>query len=244
MSPQTLARPVGPGRQGVGAVLEHESLPEAVRNALRRQILNNELPAGARLVEATIASDLGVSRATVREAMRGLSSEGLIEISPRRHSVVTRMSEEDADDVCFARYVLEAGIAKSLTREEKVGLDEALAAALDRMDEAAEQGDMQGVVEADVHFHGLIVNASGRRRAVELWSTVNGQIGALMRASIDRQHLALTAARARHEPVRAALLTGTSRQIEKAIYAHYVTDRDTVPAHVIAAAAATEGSRP
>ena len=105
MSPQTLAE--ASGKQGVRAVLEHESLPEAVRNALRRQILNNELPAGERLVEATIAADLGVSRATVREAMRGLSAEGLIEISPRRQTVVTRMSAEDADDVCFARYVLE-----------------------------------------------------------------------------------------------------------------------------------------
>jgi len=212
-------------------VLEHQSLPESVRDALRRQILNDELPAGARLVEATIAADLGVSRATVREAMRGLASEGLVEIAPRRHSIVTRMSAEDADDVCFARYVLEAGIAKSLSAQDKVGLDDALAEALDRMDAAARGGDLQALVAADVHFHGLIVHASRRRRAVELWGAVNGQIGALMRASIDRQHLALVGVRARHEPVRQALATGTARQIEKAIYAHYVTDRNLVPEH-------------
>jgi DNA-binding GntR family transcriptional regulator len=231
MSPQTALRRPGDAREVVRPVLEHESLPEAVRNAIRRQILNNELQAGARLVEASLASDLGVSRATVREAMRALASEGLVEISPRRQSVVTRMSPEDADDVCFARYVLEAGIAKSLRPEDKVGLDEALVAALDRMDEAARAGDMQALVEADVHFHGLIVNASGRRRAVELWAAVNGQIGALMRASVDRQHLALAGVRARHEPVREALRSGTPRQVEKAIYAHYVTDRNLpVPA--------------
>ncbi|MGI3782197.1 MAG: GntR family transcriptional regulator [Janthinobacterium lividum] len=210
-------------------MLEHQSLPENVRDVLRRRILNNELLAGVRLVEAALAAELGVSRATVREAIRALAAEGLVEISPRRHSVVTRMSEEDADDVCFARYVLEAGIAKSLTAQDKVGLDEALAAALDRMDEAAAAGDLQALVEADVHFHGLIVHASGRRRAVELWNAVNGQIGALMRASIDRQHLALAGVRARHEPVRQVLAAGTARQVEKAIYAHYVTDRFLVP---------------
>lgn len=237
-------RTVGDGTSGSGvrAVLEHESLPEAVRNALRRQILNDELPAGARLVEATIAADLGVSRATVREAMRALAAEGLVEISPRRQSVVTRMSPEDADDVCFARYVLEAGIAKSLTTQDKVGLDEALGEALDRMDAAARQGDLEAIVAADVHFHGLIVNASGRRRATELWTAVNGQIGALMRASIDRQHLALAGVRARHEPVREALRVGTPRQIEKAIYAHYVTDRTKVPA-VVPVGAGAEASR-
>lgn len=229
MTPQTALRRFGPTTGVVHAVLEHESLPEAVRNALRRQILNNDLRAGERIVEATVATDLGVSRATVREALRGLAAEGLIEISPRRQSVVTRMSPEDADDVCFARYVLEAGIAKSLRPEDKVGLDEALAEALDRMDAAAAQGDLQAIVEADVHFHGLIVNASGRRRAVELWTAVNGQIGALMRASVDRQHLSLARVRARHEPVREVLRSGTPRQVEKAIYAHYVTDRDLLP---------------
>ncbi len=74
---------------------------------LRHRILNNELPAESRLVEANIAAEFGVSRGTIRDAMRSLQAEGLIDIVPRRYSVVTRMSTEDAEDVCFARYVLE-----------------------------------------------------------------------------------------------------------------------------------------
>ena len=91
----------------MGAILEHVSLPEAVSRALRRRILNNELPAETRLVEANLAAEFGVSRGTIRDAMRSLQAEGLIAIVPRRYSVVTRMSPEDAEDVCFARYVLE-----------------------------------------------------------------------------------------------------------------------------------------
>ena len=89
--------------------LEHVSLPEAVGKALRRRILNNELPAETRLVEANLAAEFGVSRGTIRDAMRSLHAEGLIAIVPRRYSVVTRMSPADAEDVCFARYVLEDG---------------------------------------------------------------------------------------------------------------------------------------
>ena len=89
--------------------LEHVSLPEAVGKALRRRILNNELPAETRLVEANLAAEFGVSRGTIRDAMRSLQAEGLIAIVPRRYSVVTRMSLADAEDVCFARYVLEDG---------------------------------------------------------------------------------------------------------------------------------------
>ena len=80
-------------------MLEHVSLPEAVSRALRHRILNNELTADTRLVEANLAAEFGVSRGTIRDAMRSLNAEGLIAIVPRRYSVVTRMSHEDAEDV-------------------------------------------------------------------------------------------------------------------------------------------------
>src|ERR1700684_4550393 len=91
----------------MAAILAHVSLPEAVGRALRRRILNNELPAETRLVEANLAAEFGVSRGTIRDALRSLQAEGLIAIVPRRYSVVTRMSPEDAEDVCYARWVLE-----------------------------------------------------------------------------------------------------------------------------------------
>ncbi len=207
-------------------MLDHPSLPETVRRVLRRRILNNEIPSGARLIEASLAADLGVSRATIREAMRELAVEGLIEITPRRHSVVTRMSAEDAGDVCFARYVLEAGVARSLPARVRQALAEPMLAVLDEMDEAAAEGDLEAVVEADVRFHGLIVRASGRRRACDLWAGLDGQLGALMRASIDRQHLSLSGVRARHEPVREAIVHGTSRAVDRALHAHYLSDSD------------------
>jgi DNA-binding GntR family transcriptional regulator len=156
--------------------------------------------------------------------MRELAGEGLVEITPRRHSVVTRMSAEDAEDGCFARYVLEEGLVGSVSNRDRRQLDRPLCAVMDEMDRAAASGDLQALVEADIRFHGLLVEASGRRRAIELWRAVNGQMGALMRGSIDRQHLPLEAVRARHEPVRLAVIEGTPRQIERAIHAHYITD--------------------
>ena len=70
--------------RGAGTILEHVSLPEAVGRALRHRILNNELPAETRLVEASLAAEFGVSRGTIRDAMRSLKAEGLIAIVPRR----------------------------------------------------------------------------------------------------------------------------------------------------------------
>src|SRR5215469_14171289 len=116
----------------VAETLEHVSLPEAVGKALRRRILNNELRAETRLVEANLAAEFGVSRGTIRDAMRSLQSEGLIAIVPRRYSIVTRMSAEDTEDVCYARYVLEdASIVSGLKNRDE--LADGLRLALDEM---------------------------------------------------------------------------------------------------------------
>src|SRR5258708_10548120 len=90
------------------SVLQHRSLPEQVHESLRLRILNNELPAGTPLAEVPLAAEFGVSRTTIRSAMRELQAERLIEVSPRRGSTVSRMSDSDIREVCYARYVLEA----------------------------------------------------------------------------------------------------------------------------------------
>src|ERR1700739_3770246 len=133
----------------MGAILEHVSLPEAVGRALRHRILNNELPAETRLGEANLAAEFGVSRGTIRDAMRILQAEGLIAIVPRRYSVVTRMPPEDAEDGGFAR-----------TRR----------LALDHMSVAARTDDMEALAACDTRFHELLIDVSGRRRLKDLWS--------------------------------------------------------------------------
>ncbi|MHA3701120.1 GntR family transcriptional regulator [Jatrophihabitans sp. YIM 134969] len=203
-------------------MLEHLSLPEVARRNLRRRILNDELPAGARLVETTLAQELGVSRATIREAMRQLAAEGLIEIHPRRQSVVTRMSADDARDVLYARYVLETGAARRIRAGARPALGAAMKDALQAMDKAAADDDVESLVEADIAFHRSILEASGARRVHDLWETINGQMGALMRSAIDRQQLALGSIRALHEPLQHALLAGSARTVEKCLADHYL----------------------
>src|SRR5690348_18471447 len=130
-------------------MLDHAPLPEAVGKALRHRILNNEIPAETRLVEANLAAEFGVSRATIRDAMRSLNAEGLIAIVPRRYSVVTRMSQGDAEDVCFARYVLEDGSVQAGFGPGRKELARGLRIAMQRMSAAAATDDTDAVVAGD-----------------------------------------------------------------------------------------------
>ena len=85
------------------AMIPHLSLPDEVHLTLKRRILNNELTSGERLVESNLAAEFGVSRTTLRSALRELKNEGLVEITPRRGCFVARMSQADIEDACFAR---------------------------------------------------------------------------------------------------------------------------------------------
>ena len=207
----------------MGAILEHVSLPEAVGRALRHRILNNELPAETRLVEANLAAEFGVSRGTIRDAMRSLQAEGLIAIVPRRYSVVTRMSREDAEDVCFARYVLEDASFDRGFGPNRKELVRNLRLALEHMSAAARTDDMDALVASDTSFHELLIDVSGRRRLKDLWSMLNSQMGALMRSAIEWQGIGLLEAVERHRGIFDAVSDGDLTRLRRELRVHYLT---------------------
>ena len=204
-------------------MLDHVSLPEAVGRALRYRILNNELPAETRLVEANLAAEFGVSRGTIRDAMRSLQAEGLIAIVPRRYSIVTRMSTQDAEDVCYARWALEDASVSEGFGEQHGDLVKALRGALEQMSAAAGADDMDALVEHDTRFHELLLDTSGRRRLKDLWSMLNSQMGALMRSEIERQGIDLAEAVERHRSLLDAVERGDIAQLREAVQDHYLT---------------------
>lgn len=206
----------------MGETLEHVSLPEAVGKALRRRILNNELPAETRLVEANLAAEFGVSRGTIRDAMRSLHAEGLIAIVPRRYSIVTRMSPGDAEDVCFARYVLEDGSVQAGFGPGRKELARGLRVAMQHMLAAARTDDMDALVESDTRFHELLIDVSGRHRLKDLWGMLNSQMGALMRAEIERQGIDLSEAVDRHRPILDAVEEGDLPRLRRELRDHYL----------------------
>ncbi|HTW97850.1 MAG TPA: GntR family transcriptional regulator [Acidimicrobiales bacterium] len=202
--------------------LEHISLPDALCATLRRRILNAEIPAGARLVETQIAEEFEVSRTTVREALRTLESEGLVELAPRRHCVVTRMDEGTARDVLFARCSLEVAAAREWAEHPPEDLEGELAGALEAMEKAAASADMLAAVEADTLFHGRLVAAGGRPRLEQLWHILDSQMGALMRSELERQHVDMHHLATLHLDLVRALSSRDAEQIAAALHEHYL----------------------
>ncbi|QNK82147.1 GntR family transcriptional regulator [Nakamurella sp. PAMC28650] len=200
----------------------HLSLPESVHEVLRSRILNNELPAGTPLVEIPLAEEFGVSRTTVRAALRELQTERLIEVLPRRGTFVTRMSAEDVTEACYARFVLESSGLAEVWESARAALVIDMTDAVRVMQLACDKEDLAGIVEADTEFHRLIVQAGNHPRIVEMWSTLNGQMGALMRSSLDRQGIDMAEAVQRHTKLITAFRRKDSAVALTALRLHYL----------------------
>jgi DNA-binding GntR family transcriptional regulator len=201
-----------------------------VTRALRQRILNNELVAGERLVEASLAAEFGVSRGTVRDAIHSLQAEGMIEIVPRRYSVVTRMSMADAEDICYARYVLEdAGVCSGF-RTHRKELSKALRVALEHMSVAARMNDLDALAASDEQFHEVLINVSGRRRLKDLWTMMNSQMGAVMRAELERQSMQMAQTVDLHLGITEAVADGDLPRLRAELRTHYLAGFPEAPA--------------
>lgn len=204
-------------------MIQVASLPEAVQREIRRRILNNEYPAGERLLESRLAEEFGVSRTTLRSALRYLASENLVEITQRRGCFVARMNEQEVHDSCYARYLLESGAATLNLAWISDEIVSELENELQRMVRAALDGDLARIVDSDTAFHSIVVSASGLARVTELWHHLDGQMGSLMRSSFDQQGIDMTEIVNRHQVVIDAVKTRDPDVIARAIKDHYLT---------------------
>lgn len=137
--------------------------PAAARayTELRRKILHGELPSGTLLTEADTATLLGVSRTPVREALRELLNEGLLEEGPRRQVAVATASPELNREVCLMRAALERlAVREAATRCDDSDLDQ-LRLIMIRTRRALAADDTNTYLDCDDEFHLHIARAAG-----------------------------------------------------------------------------------
>ena len=208
--------------------IHHISLPQAVQNELRKRILNNDFVAGERLLETKLAAEYGISRTTLRSALSELRAQGLVEISVRRGAYVTRMSKNAIAEACFARYFLESSVLEEKKIELSLELIFEFETIIKKMTVAAKNQDLASLVYLDTEFHSLIVNLGGRERIQQLWHTLDGQMGSLMRSSLDSQKIELKEVVSRHKDLLQILKGKNPAAIREALKDHYIPAGEAV----------------
>ncbi|HLF99608.1 MAG TPA: GntR family transcriptional regulator [Acidimicrobiia bacterium] len=191
---------------------------EQVVSALRRAILDGRLAPGTPLRETALADQLGVSRGTVREALRLLGPEGLIEHRPHRGAVVAGLDPADMIDVYEARIVLESAGAEraaELGAEALRGMSDALAA----MGRTSAVDDVAGYVDAHAEFHHALVELIGSDRLSRFSSSLNGELR-LGFAVLDRMTGSLDDSVTAHARLLDVLASGDRNAARVAIVEH------------------------
>ena len=205
--------------------VKHSSLSDAVLADLRRAIINGRLSPGERLVEADLAAQFHVSRAIMRQALQQLSFEGLVEMRPRRGTVVTRMSSDVARDVCTVRGLLEGWAARTACRT--LGEDELrrMRALSDEMGECLRRRDAYTVVTLDIEYHTLICRSDPNQRLFSQWSSLNASHGALMTSRLAHYKYDPVTVTALHAQLCEVLAAGDPDAAEQAVRLHYMGTR-------------------
>lgn len=138
-----------------------ETLPEQIATQLRRDILRGVLPPGTAVKERDHAAEMGVSRTPLREAIRMLAKEGLVQLRPARSPIVARPSFEDVAqniEVMSALEVLSARLACARASDAQI---DGIAALAEHMSQNYDSLDMMDVFEIDMRFHLAIAAAAG-----------------------------------------------------------------------------------
>ncbi|PLL12964.1 GntR family transcriptional regulator [Tabrizicola sp. TH137] len=156
---------------------------------LRAAIIAGRFPGGTRLVERTLCDQLGVSRSVVREVIRVLETEGLVETLPNRGPVVARLDWPQARQVYDIRRQLEGSAAEACALVADAAVDAALADALETIRTGGRAGGEDRVFAATTRFYAEIFAAAGHHIAWEIVQRLNGRISrlrALTLAARDR----------------------------------------------------------
>ena len=147
---------------------------EALAVTLRDRILSGDIEPGARLPELDLASQYGLARPTVREALALLVHQGVLQRRPNHSAWVPELTPEAVSDIFYARAPLELHTVRTLAeRGEDIP---AARVAVERFEALGENVHWSDVVDADLAFHVALIEAVGSLRLARLHAVLEGEI--------------------------------------------------------------------
>jgi len=188
--------------------LQRTSTVDALAAALRREILDGELPAGARLRERELCETYGVARHSLRAALRALAAEGLVRIEPHRGARVAELTPDDVRWLYELRAALELEAAHLALERNGGRLPAPVHDALARLQAACagEDPPWSAINEAHLELHASIVAAARSPRIAAAHEALTGEMRLFLLAL--RPHLPAARLAADH----AALIRGLERE--------------------------------
>jgi DNA-binding GntR family transcriptional regulator len=192
-----------------------------VASILRAAVISGQLQPGDRLGQDELCAELGVSQAPVREALRKLEAEGLVEHKPNRGVFVLGLpADELLNVVAPTRVLLESYAIKRVLATDRDDLLTGLERILREMRVAAKASDKATVHDLDLAFHDLPIQMSGQPHTIQLWRSIMPRVRAEF-TRLGPTHSANEIV-SEHKGLLAAIRGGDPDVIETALFDHAV----------------------
>jgi DNA-binding GntR family transcriptional regulator len=178
------ALPGGAGQPSL-RIVSSPTLRQQIVERLTEAIELGELPPGSRLIDRELCERLGVSRSSLREALRELEASGLITTQPHRGPIVALVTPEMARSIYEIRAVLEALAARLFARRASTGQIEELEAAVDRLAEVYSDYNPQAFLKAKGNFYRILLEGGGNEIAADMLRTIHTRVSQLRVTSMS-----------------------------------------------------------
>ncbi len=156
---------------------DHVPLGSLAAETLRRAILTGRYQPGDRLVEDRLSTELGISRVPIREALRTLAGDGLVDVRPNRGASVAAVSSAMANDLVEVRATLEGLNARLAARHREPGIVAELRAVLADGNRAAQARSVADLVRLNGEFHDKLAQAGGNAILWDIMRTLRERTG-------------------------------------------------------------------
>jgi DNA-binding GntR family transcriptional regulator len=208
------------------------TLRDMVQERMREAIIEGHFKPGERLVERPLCEQLGVSRTVIRETIRYLEAEGLVEILPGRGPIVATMNWQDARQIYDIRRMLETAAARTCAEQITPDRAEALRNALVQLQQGFEDKTPGTLFRATADFYAEIFAGAGHHIAWDIVQRLNGRISRLRMLTLA------TKDRAKPGPdhmqaICTAIVSGDADAAEAAVHNH-LNDTATIAERALA----------
>lgn len=192
---------------------EYNLLSTKAYDEIKRSIVHGELLSGQKLTEARLSEMLGVSRTPIREALRRLSYEGYVSLTPNYGFVINELTEEDMNEILEVRRALEGEAARMAAGKITDSQKKSLMRNFRRMDTLyeleSEEERVQEFMQLDVEFHNEILCIAGNSRFISIEDSLQDRLYRMRFAYLSIEDK-IRECREQHEKILNAILEGNT----------------------------------
>ena len=206
------------------ALLQNSSLTTVVQQEIERAILAGEYAPGSKLIEATLAEKLGVSRGPVREAFRMLDEAGLVRTEKNRGVFVRDIPMDEAVEIFDLRAAMDELVGRQLAANITAPQLKEIRGLVDAMEKTVKAEDAYNYHLLNLKFHDRLVEMTGNRKLTAIYRKLIKELSLFRRLNLADGWLMPISA-GEHRDIVKAIASGDPDKAGKAMYDHVMESK-------------------